>query len=53
MTAMLYWLVALPSLSAGLVRASFIAQSILTVPHMLLPRIVRECDTKRSVLQTG
>jgi Brp/Blh family beta-carotene 15,15'-monooxygenase len=53
MTAMLYWLVALPSLSAGLVRASFIALSILTVPHMLLPRIVRECDTKRSVLQTG
>lgn len=40
LAAIIYWSAALPSPSARLIRASFITLSILTVPHMLLPRII-------------
>lgn len=41
LAVIIYWLAAFSSPSAGVVRASFISLSILTVPHMLLPRIVK------------
>lgn len=40
LAGIIYWLAAFSSPSAAVVRASFISLSILTVPHMLLPRIV-------------
>jgi Brp/Blh family beta-carotene 15,15'-monooxygenase len=36
----LFWLVRSPSISDGLIRTSFMTLSMLTVPHMLLPKIL-------------
>jgi Brp/Blh family beta-carotene 15,15'-monooxygenase len=39
-TVLLFALLRSPSISDGLIRASFMTLSVLTVPHMMLPRIL-------------